>query len=78
MNRERSFGRRKGGREREESYWVGEIFFFPFSFLFLFFLEGGRASGRLSGANGKVKEGIGCWTSGSINGFYWGESRVFA
>lgn len=39
-------------------------------------MEGGRASGRLSGANGKVKEGIGCWTSGSINGFYRGESRV--
>lgn len=45
-------------------------------FFFFFFLEGGRASGRLSGANGKVKEGIGCWTSGSINGFYRGESRV--
>lgn len=77
MNRERSFGRRKGRREREESYWVGEIFFFPFSFLFLFFFGGRTSQGRLSGANGKVKEGIGCWTSGSINGFYWGESRVF-
>lgn len=53
-----------GGRERFELLGWRDFFF------------GG--SGRLSGANGKVKEGIGCWTSGSINGFYWGESRVFA
>lgn len=67
----------EGGREEgNERKVIGLERFF--SFLFLFFLEGGRASGRLSGANGKVKEGIGCWTSGSINGFYWGESRVFA
>lgn len=73
MNRERSFGRREGGEERFELLGWRDFFF-----LFFFFLEGGQASGRLSGANGKVKEGIGCWTSGSINGFYWGESRVFA
>lgn len=59
MNRERSFGRRKGRREREESYWVGEIFFFPFSFLFLFFF-GGRTS------QWKV---IGCKWEGE--GGYW-------
>lgn len=63
-------GREEGNEREDSSYWVGEIFFL------FFFLEGGRASRRLSGANGKVKEGIGCWTSGSINGFYRGESRV--
>lgn len=62
MNREGSFG------ERFELLGWRDFFFF----------FGGRGSGRLSGANGKVKEGIGCWTSGSINGFYWDESRVFA
>lgn len=71
----------EGGREEgNERKVIGLERFFSFLFLsfFFFFLEGGRASGRLSGANGKVKEGVGCWTSGSINGFYWGESRVFA